>query len=69
MELPVIEIPKKNWNYPYSVELVPRWCRMQPEDHKDGLGGCWGISYNKTSLTDDTYCSTCHLHENNNEAK
>ena len=40
---------------------VPKWCKMPPLDHFDGMEGCWGISH---ALEEgESYCSGCEYHK------
>lgn len=38
---------------------VPRWCRMHPMSHFDGMGGCWGISHGCVAAQGRDYCRCC----------
>ena len=38
---------------------IPKWCRMPPAGHFDGMGGCWGISSSKVFQQGKRYCMKC----------
>ena len=42
---------------------VPRWCRMHPFSHFDGIGGCWGISGGLVLEKGEDYCRNCEYHK------
>jgi hypothetical protein len=42
-----------------NAYMVPRWCRMHPMDHFDGMGGCWGISHGCVAEQGRDYCRCC----------
>lgn len=49
----------------YPLEEVPVWCHMHPNDHQDGIGGCWGISYGYVAAEGEQYCKKCELYRDN----
>lgn len=48
-------------NWRYELSLVPEWCRLPPEEHQDGVGGCWGISHGFVQARGLAYCSGCEF--------
>jgi hypothetical protein len=51
----------KYLNYPYALELIPVWCQMSPSEHRDGIGGCWGISHGLVEETAGKHCEGCEF--------
>jgi len=48
----------------YSAKYkIPEWCAMATQDHKDGLGGCWGIFKGYTDTYGKQYCDKSKKHE------
>lgn len=43
--------------------LIPSWCMMHPDEHDDGMGGCWGISYGYVKKEGESYCSNCEYYK------
>ena len=50
-----------------SFYSVPRWCRMHPMEHFDGMGGCWGIHYGLVDRDGRDYCKRCAFYRRNAE--
>lgn len=48
----------------YSLDQVPSWCYMHPNEHQ-ACGGCWGISYGNVARDGEKHCLTCEYHVNN----
>jgi len=48
----------------YTLDQVPNWCYMSPEEHAC-LGGCWGISYGNVAREGESYCKGCELYIGN----
>ena len=46
---------------------IPKWCRMHPYSHFDGMGGCWGISGGLVLAQGENYCLSCDYHMRNVE--
>lgn len=44
---------------------IPYWCGMHKDDHFDGMGGCWGISYGYVFREGRDYCKCCDLYKAN----
>lgn len=50
-------------NYPLTE--VPAWCYLNPIEHQDGLGGCWGISHGEVARLGEEHCKKCEYHRDN----
>lgn len=42
---------------------IPNWCTMSPEEHFDGVGGCWGIQYGHVEKEGVSYCNQCPFYK------
>ena len=41
---------------------IPKWCRMPPAGHFDGIGGCWSISSGIVLAKGEKACERCEYH-------
>ena len=41
---------------------IPKWCRMSPLGHFDGMGGCWSISSGIVLDKGKKVCKGCEYH-------
>mgnify|MGYP003396336849 CR=1 FL=1 len=42
---------------------IPKWCRMPPMGHFDGMGGCWSISSGLVLAKGEIVCRKCEYYE------
>lgn len=47
------------WDYDDS--MIPSWCRMSPNEHHDGIGGCFGISHWLVKKNELNHCKGCEF--------
>lgn len=57
---PAAKKPSARSSYPATE--IPNWCKMSIDEHQDGAGGCWGISYGEVARKGEDHCENCEYH-------